>query len=137
MADAARGNRLAVFLHSGEYDKLHQGCALAAAGCASGRPVDVFFFWYALEALLQGGLSRPHFTAREDLADRFEAGGYPTAQELLDSARASGNCTTYACTASSGLVGARPDRVGALVDHQVGLATVLEATRGVTDRFYL
>jgi len=136
MADA-RANRVAVFLHGGEYDRLHQGCAIAAAACASGRPADVFFFWFALEALLQGRLAEPRFGGREDVADRFESGGYPTAAALLESAKASGLCTTYACTASSGLRGSRPDWVSELVDHHVGLATVREATRGVTDRFYL
>jgi len=132
-----RGDRVAIFLHSGEYDRLHQGCSIAATASAMGRPVDVFFFWYALEALVQGKLGEPRFPGREDIAERFESGQFPTAQALLDAAKATGKCTTYACTASSSLVGTRPDRIAELVDHHVGWASILEVTRGVVERFYL
>ena len=134
---ASRTDRVAVFLHAGEYDRLHQGCSIAATATASGRPVDVYFFWHALEALASGRLGEPRFPGREDLSERFESGNYPTAQALLEAARATGRCTLYACTASSGLMGVAPDRVAALVDHHVGWATILEASRGVVDRFYL
>lgn len=132
-----RSQRVAIFLHGAEYDRLHQGCAIAATAASTGRPVDVFFFWYALAALVAGKLAQPHFPGREDLAERFESGSYPTAQALLDAARATGRCTVYACTASSGLMGASPSRIAELVDHHVGWATILDVTRGVTDRFYL
>ena len=134
---SARAERVAIFLHSGDYDRLQQGCALAATAAAAGRHVELVFFWFALEALVTGALERPAFPAREELAERFEAENYPTAQALLDAARATGRCTTYACTASTGLMRASPVRVGELVDHHVGLATILEATRGIVDRFYL
>src|SRR5450631_559557 len=91
-------NRLAIFLHSGDYDRLHQGAAIAAAGAAANRPVEVYFFWWALERLAAGQLARPSFThacdeTRADaLAHRFEERAYPTAATLLDSARRSGAC---------------------------------------------
>lgn len=134
---ARQSDRVAIFLHSADADRLHQGCAIAAAAAASGRPVDLFFFWFALEALAAGKLAAPTFPGHEDVEERLERLGYPTAQALLDAARATGRCTVYACTASSGLVGLSPDRVAALVDHHVGWATILAATQGVVDRFYL
>lgn len=132
-----RSERVAIFLHSGEYDRLQQGCAIAATAAASGRQVELVFLWFAAEALLQGKLARPHFPGREDLAERFEADNYPTAQALLEAARSTGRCTTYACTASTALMGGAPDHVAELVDHHVGLATILQATSGIVDRFYL
>ena len=132
-----RSDRVAVFLHSADADRLHQGCAIAASASAAGRPVDLYFFWFALEALASGKLAESSFPGRDDVAARFERFDYPSAQALLDAARATGRCTLYACTASSGLVGLAPDRVASLVDHHVGWATILEASRGVIDRFYL
>lgn len=129
--------RVAIFLHSGDYDRLHQGLSIAATAAASGRGVDIFFFWYALEALVEGRLATPRFPARPELEGAFEERRIPTAQDLLEAARETGLCVLYACTGSSAILGLRPDRVGERVDHQVGWSTILQVTRGVTDRFYL
>jgi peroxiredoxin family protein len=132
--------RVAIFLHSGDYDRLHQGAAIAAAATASGRTVQLFFFWWALEALLSNALGEPRFEganpvvqAAEDAFDK----GYPTAQALLSSARATGHCYVYACSASAGVLGRRPDEVASRVDQVVGWTAILALTAGVTDRFYL
>ncbi|WP_373044105.1 hypothetical protein [Vulgatibacter sp.] len=135
--------RIALFLHSGDYDRLHQACSIAAAATASGRDVQLFFFWWALDQLLRGGLDEPAF--REGLAppetleaaeDAFES-GYPTAGALLGVARETGKCTVYACSASAGLLGRRPDEIADKVDQVVGWTAILSLTAGVTDRFYL
>lgn len=135
--------RVALFLHSGEYDRLHQAASIAAAATASGRDVQVFFFWWALEELVRGGLAEPSFRAGlappdtlESAEDAFES-GYPTAAALLEVARASGRCTVYACSASAGLLGRRPDQIAEKVDQVVGWTAILSLTAGVVDRFYL
>lgn len=133
--------RVAVFLHAGDYDRLHQGCAIAAAAAAAGRDVQVFFFWWALERLLAGDLARPSFEAGPDTAvaaaeDAFDR-GYPTAAALLEAARETGHLVVYACSASAGLLGRRPDTIAAHVDQVVGWSTILAVTEGVVDRFYL
>lgn len=136
-------SRVAVFLHSGDYDRVHQGLAIAAAAVAAGREVQLFFFWWALDRLLRGDLGEPVFNdptipveSREAAEDAFES-GYPSAEQLLESVRASGRCTVFACSASSGLLGIRPDRVAEKVDRIVGWSAILALTAGVTDRFYL
>ncbi|MHB8417695.1 MAG: hypothetical protein ACYDCL_06445 [Myxococcales bacterium] len=135
--------RLALFLHSGDYDRLHQGAAIAAAAAAAERSVDVFFFWWALARLVQGGLSQPSFEGKvppeagAELAHRFEARGFPTAAALLASAREAGRCRLFACTASMELLGLRPPQVEPLVDSLLGWQGILARTEGVTDRFYL
>lgn len=135
--------RVALFLHSGDYDRLHQACSIAAAATASGRDVQVFFFWWALDALVRGTLDTPSFAegvaARETIEaaeDAFDS-GYPTAAALLEVARASGHCTVYACSASAGLLGRRPDEIAGRVDQVVGWTAILGLTAGVVDRFYL
>src|SRR5690606_3872150 len=102
----AADNRVAIFLHSGDYARVHPGLAIAAAAVASGREVHLFFFWWALDRLLRGDLGEPTFEdssipleSREAAEDAFES-GYPTASQLMESVRASGKCTIYACSAS-------------------------------------
>ena len=130
--------RVAVFLHSGDYDRIHQGLSIAAAAVASERPADVFFFWWALERLVQGRLDEPAFIPpREDVVDRFETRGAPTAGELLRHLRESKKATFYACSGSLALVGGDPSQIGRHVDQIVGWTRILQLTEGVTDRFYL
>ncbi|HWV37086.1 MAG TPA: hypothetical protein VN033_01265 [Vulgatibacter sp.] len=135
--------RVAIFLHDGAYDRLHQGCAIAAAAAAGGRDVQVFLFWWALERFLAGGFDEPDMgatagppDAARAAVDAFEKGA-PTAAELLQAARATGRCTLYACSASAFLLGRRPDQIASGVDQVVGWSAILGLTAGVTDRFYL
>ncbi len=130
-------NRVAVFLHSGDYDRVHQGVAIAAAAASGGRPVELFFFWWALQRLVNGGLSRPEFAQDPDLAHRFETHGYPTATALLAAARETGRCRVFACSASMEMLGLRPPQLEPLVDTIVGWSAILARTEGVSDRFYL
>ncbi len=131
-------DKVAVFLHSGDYDRVHQGLSIAAAAVATGRKTDLVFFWWALERLMRDDLDEPDFgPGREEAAARFERRGAPTLRALLSHVRESGLCTLYACTGSMGIVGAEPSAVEARVDQLVGWTTLLQLTAGVTDRFYL
>lgn len=136
-------NRVAIFLHAGDYDRIHQGLAIAAAAAAAGRQVQIFFFWWALDRLVRGDLGEPTFAPQgvpertiEAAEDAFET-GYPHAADLLEAVRSTGKCTVYACSASARLIGRRQDEVAATVDQVVGWSTILALTQGVTDRFYL
>jgi peroxiredoxin family protein len=130
-------NRVAVFLHSGDYDRVHQGVAIAAAATAGGRACEIFFFWWALRRLVDGGLARPEFAAEPDLAHRFETRGYPTAAALLTAARETGRCRVFACSASMEMLGFRPTELEPLVDSILGWSGILARTEGIVDRFYL
>ncbi len=130
--------KVAVFLHAGDYDRMHQGLSIAAAAVAAGRKANVFFFWWALERLARGALDEPDFPeGREEVADRFETRGIPTLRTLLEYLRESELCTLYACTGSMAITGASPQSVEAAVDQVVGWSSILQLTAGVTDRFYL
>ena len=37
--------RVAIFLHGGAYDIVHQGCSIAASATAMGKEVQLFLFW--------------------------------------------------------------------------------------------
>jgi peroxiredoxin family protein len=130
--------RLVIFLHSGEYDRVHQGLAIAAAAVAAGRPVDLIFFWWALDRLVRGALDAPDFgPPHEEVADRFEARGLPTARALLENVRALGGATLIACSGSVEAIGADRERLASVVDQVMGWSGILQRTAGVVDRFYL
>lgn len=130
--------KVAIFLHDGGYDRVHQGLSIAAAAAAAGRPVEVFFFWWALERLVKDDLDQPTFTPpREDLEDVFERRQAPTLRQLLAFLKETGHCRTYACSGSLGLVAQDPSVIASRVDQLVGWSTILQLTAGVTDRFYL
>ena len=130
--------RLAVFLHSGDYDRVQQGLSIAVSGAAAGRPVDVFFFWWALDRLIRDDLDAPDFgPGREEVAEEFTEKGFPTIRQLLAAAKATEAVRLHACSGSLAILGKTPLAVEGKVDEVVGWAAILERTAGVTDRFVL
>lgn len=129
---------IAVFLHAGDYDRVHQGLSIAAAAAAGGRPVNVFWFWWALERLAHDTLDEPDFgPGREEIARRFEQRGAPTLRQLLEHLRTLGGCRHIACTGSLSALGLSPEKLEKKIDAFFGWSTILSMTERVTDRFYL
>jgi peroxiredoxin family protein len=128
---------LAIFLHSGAYDRVHQGLSIAASGAALGRRVEVYFFWWALERLLTDRLDEPEFPERDDVAARFEQRGLPTLRTLLAHLRDSHQVSLIACTGSLAALGRTAADAEGRVDTVLGWTSILARTAGVTDRFYL
>lgn len=127
-----------MFLHSGDYDRLHQGLSIAVAATTLGRRADLYLFWWALERLARGALDEPDFPPEHAATERrFETRGMPTVRELLQAARESGLCTVYACSGSMAAVVDTPDALRASVDQVVGWTTILKLTANVIDRYYL
>ena len=127
--------RLAIFLHSGDYDRVHQGLSIAVSGASSDREVDVFFFWWALDRLIRDDLDAPSFPGHEGLEEDFVDGGFPTIRDLLEAARSSGKVRLFACSGSLAILGKRAGSVQDKVDDLVGWSTILDRTSGVADRF--
>lgn len=130
-------SKVVVFLHSGDYDRVHQGLSIAAAAVASGRRVEVYLFWWALERFLKDALDEPDFAGRDDVSDRFESRGMPTPRVLLGHLKESGLCTLAGCTGSLGALGAEAEAGQSGIDVWLGWSAILQRTAGVTDRFYL
>lgn len=131
-------SKVVIFLHSGDYDRVHQGLSIAAAAVAMGRQAEVYLFWWALERFLQDRLDEPDFPpAREEVADRFEKRGMPTLRTLREHLRESGLCTVHGCTGSLAALGGEPVADKQAIDGWVGWTAILQRTAGVVDRFYL
>ncbi len=123
-----------IFLHRGEYDAVHQGLSIAASATAMGRPVELYFFWWALERLVRGKLDEPDLE-RDDVNATMELRGVPTLRQLLDVVRDSGHAKLFACTGSMASIGLLPPDVEPKVDALIGWTAILQRTAGVTDRF--
>jgi peroxiredoxin family protein len=132
----AAASPVAIFLHRGEYDVVHQGLAIAAAAVSMGRPVELFFFWWALERLVKGELDEPDLE-RDDVNATMELRRVPTARQLLDVVRDSGLGKVFACSGSMASIGLTPPDVEPRVDGLIGWTSILQRTQGVVDRFYL
>lgn len=126
-----------VFLQRGEYDAVHQGLSIAAAAVSMGRPVELYFFWFALERLVRGRLDEPDLEGRDDVNATMELRQVPTCRQLLDVVRDSGHATLYACTGSMASLGLTPPDVEPKVDALIGWTAILGRTQGVVDRFFL
>ncbi len=123
-----------VFFQRGDYDAVHQGLSIAAAAVATGRPVELYFFWWALERLVRGNLDEPDLEL-DDVNATMELRGVPTLRQLLDVVRDSGHAKLYACTGSMAAIGLTPPDVEPKVDGLIGWTTILQRTAGVMDRF--
>jgi peroxiredoxin family protein len=133
---SSMSDRLAIFLHSGDYDRVHQGISIAVSGASAGRRVDVYLFWWALDRLIREDLDAPDFgEGREELSRDFTERGFPTVRQLLDAARASGRVRLFACSGSLAILGKTPAAVEGKVDELIGWAAILERTSSVIDRF--
>jgi peroxiredoxin family protein len=125
---------LVIFLHRGEYDSVHQALSIAAAATATGRSVELYFFWWALERFVRGNLDTPDLD-RDDVNATMELRGVPTIRQLLDSVRDSGSAKIFACTGSIASLGLTPPDVEPKVDALIGWTAILQRTSGVVDRF--
>lgn len=145
-------DRLLIFLHSGDYDRMHHGLSIAAAAVAQERPVELYFVWWALERLLDDRLDEPDLPGRDDVADRFETRNLPTLRTLLAYLAESGLCTRVGCTGSLAALGreaqaqesaeraarATSAAEGARgIELWLGWSAILQRTAGVSDRFTL
>lgn len=148
-------DRVLIFLHSGDYDRMHHGLSIAAAAVAQERPVELYFVWWALERLLEDRLDEPDLgPAREAVTDRFETRNLPTLRTLLEHLAESGLCTRVGCTGSLAALGreAQAQSLSQLasgeaagkasdqargIDLWLGWSAILLRTAGVSDRFTL
>ncbi|MDR0965648.1 MAG: hypothetical protein LBM75_03960 [Myxococcales bacterium] len=138
-------NRLAIFLHSGDYDRVHQAFSAAVAATSLGREVDLYFFWWALDRLIRDDFDLPNFAGqpsdqavqrlRQDIDERFAEGQFPTTRQLLDSLRASEHAHLFACSGSLAILGKRANAVEGKVEALVGWSMIFDRTADVVDRF--
>jgi peroxiredoxin family protein len=132
---------LVLHLHSGDYDRIHQAAAMAAAATALGQRVVVVFYMQALKRLVAGDLTTLWIADDDgeagELGAGMEAAGAPTPSDLLDQARLSGLLQTVACSASATFWGYTPADLEGRVDTLHGLVTILKNSQGAGTVLYI
>ena len=130
---------LAIFLHSGRYDRAYQALNLLLTAASSGRPCYLFLFYGALAGFMDGSWDHPDTIAEPGgglasdavLRRAFELSDMPVPSEILEMVgREEGRLTVCACSTSMKLLDLPAGEVSKRVDHVAGLATMLEMAEG-------
>jgi peroxiredoxin family protein len=130
MAEDKRG--LAIIFHSGSFDRLHQGFSVALAALALGRPVRLFFSYWAFRYLKRGEDSYFYLDSEARdyqaiLQKGLERGNLESVSQMIGQAKAMGG-KCYACTHSMGLLNITRDELVEAVDRSMGLTAFLKET---------
>jgi predicted peroxiredoxin len=127
--------RLLILSQGASWERRYQVSSLAASAASRGDAVDLCFFFAALDAWVRGGwdeLDPEPPVERERLASL----DFPPLTTLLDGARETGHLRTFACSASTRILGLEPPEVQARVDVLCGWQTfaklIAETDRVVT-----
>lgn len=127
--------RLLILAHGASWERRYQVSSLAASAASRGDAVDLCFFFAALDAWVRGGwdeLDPEPPVNRERLASL----DFPPLTALLEGARETGRLRTFACSASTRILGLEPAEVQARVDVLCGWQTfaklIAEADKVVT-----
>jgi len=130
---------LAIFLHSGRYDRAHQALSLLLTAASTGRRCYLFLFYGALAGFMDGSWDHPETIGEPGgglasdaiLRRAFELADMPVPSEILEMVRREdGGLTVCACSTSMKLLDLSAEAVSARVDHVAGLATMLEMAEG-------
>jgi len=130
MTEDKRG--LALIFHSGSFDRLHQGFSLALAASALGRPVRLFFSYWAMKYLKRGEDSYFHLDSealdyQAILRKGLEKGHMESVSQMIGQVKAMG-AKCYACTHSMGLLNVARNELVETVDRSMGLTAFLTET---------
>ncbi|MEE9584583.1 MAG: DsrE/DsrF/DrsH-like family protein [Candidatus Brocadiales bacterium] len=126
------GKKLAIFAHSGTYDKLYQTVTIAVTAASMGRDVYMFLFFWALKRFVEeGGLETMDFPPEYGeegpaLGQRMKALNPTSLQDMLDEVKKTGKIKVYACSASVKYMGLDDKKVMGKVDEVVGLPVILQ-----------
>ena len=115
---AAMAGRVVIFVSHADPTALRLAGSCALAAGALGDRVDVFLFGRAVAAAVEAHGEVDHPAAR------------------LHDARRAGSCRLLGCSASVVEERVAAELANAALDAVVGWPTVLEWSRGVTDRFF-
>jgi len=135
---------LAIFLHSGRYDRVYQAIAMLLTASSMGWRCHLFLFYDALDAFMAGTWDDINIDVAGDgaaatqLQDGFESAALPSLYEMLQKARDEmGGVKVCACSASCRIVGADVAQVRDKVDEVVGLATMMKITADTQHVLYI
>lgn len=130
MATEPGQRRLAIILHSGAYNRLHQAFSIVQAAVANDMEVHIYFTYWALEKLVKGELDKITLDAEQESgAAKFQEGlrrgVINSIGKMLEESRSVGQVKCYACSQSMGLFGLSEEEVLKKVDKIMGYVAFL------------
>ncbi|MFQ5762185.1 MAG: DsrE/DsrF/DrsH-like family protein [Candidatus Bathyarchaeia archaeon] len=134
--------KLALILHSGTYDRLHQAMSIVQAGVANDMEVHVLFTYHALESLIQGKmdtaeLERSGSRLAESFTENIREGKVETPTQMLKRAKALGDVHVYACSLSMALINVKKEDLGEEVEKPMGYVSFLNIAEGAAVTLYI
>jgi peroxiredoxin family protein len=132
---------LAIFLHSGGYDRVYQAVSMALSASSLGWPSHLFLFYQALGAYVDGRWDdiRVGEGALDARVERgFESANLPSLYRMIEKARGEdGGLRIYACSSSVRVLGVDMAVVRERVDDIVGLTSMLKIADSVNQALYV
>jgi peroxiredoxin family protein len=126
--------KIAIIVASEKLDKLFPAVTLATTGVLSGWEAELFFTFWGLLALRKGsessGVSGDYKMYETKLKEAMASGVMPGWKAVLEQGRKTGRIRVYACSATLGLFGMKPEDLESFVDDVAGAATFLSKAKG-------
>ena len=121
----------AYVVHSGTLDKLYPVFMLASTGGAMDAEVHLFFTFWGLDAVKEGGLDKAKLPGIMSVGTGMMKGkikkvGVPSLPELLKMCRDTENVKIYACSTTMAMMDVKKEELIDEVDEIVGAATFLD-----------
>lgn len=128
VAEKKENRGMAVVFHSGTYDRVYNGLAVALSAVAMSRPVRLLFTYWSLNHLRRdqtGPLPLDREADRSLVEGHIESGKMKSIQELLGDAKSLG-AKIYACEGSMTLLELHANELIDEVDETTGRVLFLE-----------
>ncbi len=140
--DTDEKRRLAIIMHSGSYDRIHQTFSIARAAIANEMEVHIFFSFWALRRLVKGEMDKLTLDEENNkfipiIEENLKKTKTETPSQMLSSARKMGTLKIYACSASMGLLGIRKEDLISEVDRTMGFVSFLALSEDATISYYI
>lgn len=119
--------KIAIILHSGEYEKVHHGLSIALASVTNGMECHMFVAYHALVRLTKSQINEvpPDVIFRRPL------------RKLIQQAKESGILRLYACGSTMGVLGISRDELIEEFDEVSGLSAFLDPAEGWKYTFFI
>lgn len=135
-------NKHAYVVHSGTLDKLYPVLMLASTGGVMDAEVHLFFTFWGLNAVTEGGLDKAKLPGIMSLGTGMMKGkikkvGVPSLTELLKMCRDTGNVKIYACSTTMAMMDVEEEDLIDEVDEIVGAATFLDIAMDASVQMFI
>ncbi|MFQ5761398.1 MAG: DsrE family protein [Candidatus Bathyarchaeia archaeon] len=127
MASEDQSKKLAIIVHSGDYERLHHALSIALAGVTNALDCHMFIAYDALRKLTKAEIDKipPDTNFRRPL------------RKLIQQAKETGNLHLYACGSSMGIQGIARTELVEEFDEVLGLSAFLSLTEGAAFTFFI